>query len=96
MRYPHVQTLIHYIDALVVRLIQGTVVPVSLMTELVTHFSLSQLYLGTFQYVIAFQGVMAVAMTEKKRQELIRSTGPLIVFYTFSDPTHAKVCKTEC
>ncbi|XP_019749897.1 dynein axonemal intermediate chain 3 [Hippocampus comes] len=41
------------------------------------------------------QSVMAVAMTEKKTQQLVRSTGPLIVFYTFSDPTHAKIL-LEC
>ncbi|XP_057697314.1 dynein axonemal intermediate chain 3 isoform X4 [Corythoichthys intestinalis] len=39
--------------------------------------------------------VIAVAMTEKKTQQSIGSTGPLIVFYSFSDPTHAKVL-LEC
>ncbi|XP_049588016.1 dynein axonemal intermediate chain 3 isoform X2 [Syngnathus scovelli] len=39
--------------------------------------------------------VMAVAMREKKKQQLIKSTGPLIVFYSFSDPTHAKIL-LEC
>ncbi|XP_061635110.1 dynein axonemal intermediate chain 3 isoform X4 [Phyllopteryx taeniolatus] len=41
------------------------------------------------------QNVIAVAMTEKKQQNLIRSTGPLIVFYSFSDPTHVKIL-LEC
>ncbi|XP_077574089.1 dynein axonemal intermediate chain 3 [Stigmatopora nigra] len=37
------------------------------------------------------QSVIAVAMTEKK----IRSTGPLLAFYAFSDPTRAKIL-LEC
>ncbi|XP_054646061.1 dynein axonemal intermediate chain 3 [Dunckerocampus dactyliophorus] len=40
-------------------------------------------------------GVIAVSLTEKTTQQSTRSTGPLIAFYSFSDPTHAKIL-LEC
>ncbi|XP_077389587.1 dynein axonemal intermediate chain 3 [Festucalex cinctus] len=47
------------------------------------------------QWHPTIQGVIVAAMAEKKRQQLIRSTGPLLVFYSFSDPAHAKIL-LEC
>ncbi|XP_061682135.1 dynein axonemal intermediate chain 3 [Syngnathoides biaculeatus] len=41
------------------------------------------------------QNVIAVSMMVKKKQHMISSTGPLIVFYSFSDPTHVKIV-LEC
>ncbi|XP_061884164.1 dynein axonemal intermediate chain 3 isoform X1 [Entelurus aequoreus] len=40
-------------------------------------------------------GVIAVTLAEKKKQQWTMSKGPLIGFYSFSDPTHIKIL-LEC